>query len=171
MASVIESSSSESFQTIRSIGEGNWAATCSDSTNVTKASRRELVNVIPTILDLCDAVHHLHNTIGDINKLPDFRFVSSTSRLSVIIFGNDRFSQFMSTLKAIIKYFSKSTIGTAKLKEQGNMAGEDKPVKALQKIGKTRFGTHWTAANALDPCLGNIRHLVVNRIIKFKVGA
>jgi hypothetical protein len=76
--------------------------------------------------------------------------------------------QMMSMLKAIIKFFSKSTHGTAKLREQRNMAGEDKPVKALQKIGKTRFGTHWNAANALDPCLGNIRQLVIDRTIHFK---
>lgn len=81
----------------------------------------------------------------------------------------DCFSQFMLMLKAIIKFFSKSTIGATKLKEQRNMAGEDKPVKALQKIGKTRFGTHWTAANALDPCLGNIRQLVIDKTIRFKV--
>ena len=74
----------------------------------------------------------------------------------------------MSMLKAIIKFFSKSTYGTTKLKQQRNMVGEDKPVKALQKIGKTRFSTHWTATNALDPCLGNIRQLVMNKTIHFK---
>jgi hypothetical protein len=74
----------------------------------------------------------------------------------------------MSMLKAIIKFFSKSTHSTAKLKEQQNMAGEDRPVKALQKIGKTQFGTHWTAAKTLDPCLGNIRKLVIEKTIHFK---
>jgi hypothetical protein len=63
------------YQTICSIGEGNWAAACSDSTNVTKAARRETVHIVTTMLDLCDAVHHLHNTIGDINKLPELKFV------------------------------------------------------------------------------------------------
>lgn len=63
-------------QTIHSIGIENWAAACSDSTNVTKAARREVVNVIATMLNICDAIHHLHNTIGDINKLPDFKLVS-----------------------------------------------------------------------------------------------
>jgi hypothetical protein len=123
------------------------------------------------MLNLCDAIHHLHNTIGDINKLPDFKFVSDRIVESQVSQSrNDSFSQLMSTLKAIIKFFSKSTIGATKLKEQRNMAGEDKPVKALQKIGKTRFGTHWTAANALDPCLGNIRQLVIEKTIRFKVG-
>ena len=64
--------------------------------------------------------------------------------------------KLMSMLKGIIKYFSKSSYGTTVLRKERNMAGEDKPVKALQKIGKTRFGTHWMAANALDPCLPNI---------------
>lgn len=67
------------YQTICSIGENNWAAACSDSTNVTKAAQRETVNIITTILDLCDAIHHLHNTIGDINKLLELKFVRSFS--------------------------------------------------------------------------------------------
>jgi len=45
------------------------------------------------------------------------------------------------------------------------------PVKALQKIGKTRFGTNWTACVALEPCLSFIRSLVGAKIIKFKVMA
>jgi len=64
------------LQTIQSIGESNWAAACSDSTNVTKAAHRETTNIVPTMLNLNDAVHHIHNTIGDINKLPEFKFVS-----------------------------------------------------------------------------------------------
>jgi hypothetical protein len=75
----------------------------------------------------------------------------------------------MSMLKGIMKYFSKSTYSTTLLRREQNLAGEDEPVKALQKIGKTRFGTHWTAASSLDPCLPNVRNLVVNRTIKFKV--
>jgi hypothetical protein len=74
-------------QTIRSVGVENWAAACSDSTNVTKAARREVVNVITTMLNLRDAIHHLHNTIGDVNKLPDFKFVSGLP-VSIAIFRN-----------------------------------------------------------------------------------
>jgi len=59
-------------------------------------------------------------------------------------------------LKGIIKYFSKSTYSTTLLQKEQNLASEDEPVKALQKIGKTQFGTHWMAANALDPCLPNV---------------
>jgi hypothetical protein len=75
----------------------------------------------------------------------------------------------MSLLKAIMKFFSKSTYGKTKLKEEQNMARKDKPVKALQKIGKAQFDMHWTAANTLDSCLGNIRQLVINKTIHFKV--
>ncbi|KAG1891136.1 ribonuclease H-like domain-containing protein [Suillus subluteus] len=101
------------------------------------------------MLDFCDAVHHLHNTIGDINKLPKLKFL-------------------MSMLNGIIKCFSKSTYSTTMLRKERNLAGDDEPVKALEKIGKTRFGTYWTAANALDPCLPHIRNLVVAKSIKFK---
>jgi hypothetical protein len=122
------------------------------------------------MLDLCDAVHHLHNTIGDINKLPALKFVRENNYLiaAMQLLILDMF-QLMSTLKGIIKYFSKSGYSTTILRKERNLAGDDEPVKALQKIGKTRFGTHWTAANALDPCLPNIRNLVANKVIKFKV--
>jgi hypothetical protein len=75
----------------------------------------------------------------------------------------------MSILKGTIKYFSKATYATNLLRKERNLAGDDEPVKALQKIGKTRFGTHWMAANALDPCLPNVRNLVTSKKIKFKV--
>jgi hypothetical protein len=75
----------------------------------------------------------------------------------------------MTMLKALIKYFSKSSYATTLLRQQRNLAGDDEPVNALQKIGKTRFGTHWMAANALDPCLPSIRSLVLGGKIKFKV--
>ena len=69
-------------------------------------------------------------------------------------------SQPLSTMKSIVRHFSKSTWSTTMLRKERNLAGEDEPVKALQKVGKTRFGTHWTAACALDPCLPYIRNLV-----------
>jgi hypothetical protein len=75
----------------------------------------------------------------------------------------------MSILKGIIKHFSKSGYSATLLRKERNLAVEDEPVRALQKIGKTRFGTHWTAANALDPCLPHIRNLVSSKTIKFKV--
>ncbi|RDB28214.1 hypothetical protein Hypma_001371 [Hypsizygus marmoreus] len=136
-------------KTMNMVGPCHWGAVCSDSTNVTKAARREIAAAIPTVIDLCDCVHHLQNTIKDITKLSEFKF-------------------FISILKAIIKHFSKSTYSAALLLKERNVAGEDEPVKALQKIGKTRFGTHWMASTALDPCLPSIRKLVIEKEVKFK---
>jgi hypothetical protein len=75
----------------------------------------------------------------------------------------------MKLLKAILKYFSKSSFGTFKLREARTLGDGDGPVNSLQKIGKTRFGTHWLAAVAIDPCLPFIRQLVIAKTIKFKV--
>lgn len=72
-------------------------------------------------------------------------------------------------LKAILKHFSKSSFGTFKLREARTLGDGDGPVNSLQKIGKTRFGTHWLAAVAIDPCLPFIRDLVIAKTIKFNV--
>ncbi|KAJ7216677.1 hypothetical protein C8J57DRAFT_1255259 [Mycena rebaudengoi] len=61
------------YQTIRAVGEDKWVATCSDSTNVTKAARRTLVQAALIMYDLCDCVYHIHNTVSDINKLVEFK--------------------------------------------------------------------------------------------------
>jgi len=68
-----------------------------------------------------------------------------------------------------LKYFSKSSFGTFKLHEVRTLGDGNGPVNSLQKIGKTRFGTHWLAAIAIDPCLPFIRDLVISKTIKFKV--
>ena len=75
----------------------------------------------------------------------------------------------MSNLKAVIKYFSKSGVGIAMLLKEHNLASDDEPMHMLKKIGKTDFGTHWTAANALEPCLPHIKTLVHNKSISFQV--
>jgi hypothetical protein len=79
--------------------------------------------------------------------------------------------QVLSMLKSIVRHFSHSSYATTMLRKDRNLAGEDMPVKALEKVGKTRFGTHWSAANALDPCLPNVRNLVIAKTIKFKVNS
>ena len=66
----------------------------------------------------------------------------------------------MLNLKAIIKYFSKSGIRIALLLKECNIASDNELVHILKKIGKIHFGTHWTVANALEPCLPHIRTLV-----------
>jgi hypothetical protein len=72
-------------------------------------------------------------------------------------------------MKSIIKYFSKSSLGTAHLASLNKLANPEEAIKKLQKVGGTRFGTHWTAAAALQPCLANIRTLAETNVIKFKV--
>jgi hypothetical protein len=74
----------------------------------------------------------------------------------------------MTHLRAILKYFSKSSFGTFKLREARSLGDDDSPVNALQKIGKTRFGTHWLAAVAIDPCLPVIRDLVIAKLLNSK---
>ncbi|KIO04900.1 hypothetical protein M404DRAFT_142131 [Pisolithus tinctorius Marx 270] len=138
------------IQTINEIGAEKWAAVCSDSTAVTKNSRKEIVMCIPTMLDFNNVCHHLHNTIKNITTLECFRWM-------------------ISLLKAIVKHFSKSTISVAHLHKERQVEGDDHTVNGLQKIGKTRFGTHWSAAVSLQQCLTNIKTLVENKIVKFKV--
>ena len=72
-------------------------------------------------------------------------------------------------MKNIIKYFSKSSLGTAHLESLNKLTNPEEALKKLQKVGGTRFGTHWTAAAALQPCLANIRTLAETGTIKFKV--
>lgn len=75
----------------------------------------------------------------------------------------------LSMLKPIIRHFSKSTKSVAHLRKERRIGNEDEKVNMLQKIGKTRFGTHWLAAVSLEQCFPNIRHLVESKDIKFKV--
>jgi hypothetical protein len=73
----------------------------------------------------------------------------------------------MKTLKAIITYFSHSIFARTLLRKNENQNGL--PLPAIQKIGKTRFGTYWLAANSVKECLPRIRELVQAKEIKFKV--
>ena len=72
-------------------------------------------------------------------------------------------------LKLIVKHFSKSTISVAHLRKERRVDGNDQTVNSLQKISKTRFGTHWSAAVSLQQCLTNIKTLIEKKIVKFKV--
>ncbi|KAI0683440.1 hypothetical protein BC835DRAFT_1295844, partial [Cytidiella melzeri] len=129
------------------IGVEKIAATCSDSTIVTLKTRAEITQEIPTIVDLRDCCHHLHGIIGKITKLP--RFVAP-----------------LANLKKIVAHFSKSTFSKAMLQLEDS---DGHKLSALQKIGKTRFGTYWTSAQSLLPALPKIRSLVQARKIRFKV--
>ncbi|KAG1723784.1 uncharacterized protein EDB91DRAFT_1087702 [Suillus paluster] len=67
-----------------------------------------------------DACRHVHNTIKNVTP----------------------FEWMLSSLKPIIKHFSKSTISAAHLLKKRRVDDNDETVKAFQKIGKTSFGTH-----------------------------
>ena len=69
-------------------------------------------------------------------------------------------------MQSIIQHFSHSTYSTTLLRQND---GNEKPLKALQTIGKTRFGTYWLAAQSLEPCLQQIQKLVSKGEVKFKV--
>jgi len=73
----------------------------------------------------------------------------------------------MKTLKAIIAYFSHSVFARTLLRKHGDQ--NDSPLPAIQKIGKTWFGTYWMAANSVKECLPRIQELVQAKEIKFKV--
>ncbi|TFY64064.1 hypothetical protein EVG20_g6072 [Dentipellis fragilis] len=137
------------LKTVMEVGRDRIAATCSDSTSITKGARRELCKEVTTILDLCDACHHIHNTIGNISKLPEFK-------------------PMITMLKAIVAYFGRSVHARAMLRKQLDAESGDEKIGALQKIGKTRFGTFWMAAVSLSQSLSKIRDLVIKGDIKFK---
>lgn len=54
------------------IGPHRFAGIVSDSTIVTLKARAAIQALVPTIFNMRDCAHHLHNTIGDINKLEHF---------------------------------------------------------------------------------------------------
>ncbi|KAJ7217711.1 ribonuclease H-like domain-containing protein [Mycena pura] len=127
------------IQTIETTGRERFAATCSDSTNVTLATRRDLATEIPAMLDICDVVHALQHIIGDINELPAFK-------------------NMLHTMKPLIRHFSKSGSSKAHLREASASAvgdGGDR-LKMLAKIGKTRFATHLLAVQTLEPALADV---------------
>jgi len=142
-----------------------------DSTNVTKAACHDITEKIPTILDLHDSVHHIQLTIKDITAIEEFKSVcclqNKRRKCADIEFGT---CQFIQLLKGILKYFGKSSYGSAKLCDARNIAGSDEPVNGLQKIGKTCFRTYWLACTSLDPYLPALWGLVTDKVIKSKVG-
>ncbi|KAF8182478.1 ribonuclease H-like domain-containing protein [Mycena galopus ATCC 62051] len=140
------------LERMKGIGTELFAAVASDSTNVTLAARRGVVNEAPAILDLCDVVHFIHHIIGDINELPEYQ-------------------SMMSILKPLIRHFSKSGKSKAYLRDSGEGMGEDGsniPVRMLAKIGKTRFATHFMSVTTVSPVVHNIQGLVIEEKIKFK---
>ena len=64
-------------QTINAIGPDCFIAICLDNTNVTKAACHKITSEHSFTFNINDCVHHLHNTIGDINSLPKFSWVQN----------------------------------------------------------------------------------------------
>ncbi|EPS96167.1 hypothetical protein FOMPIDRAFT_1095199, partial [Fomitopsis schrenkii] len=123
------------------------AAICSDSTIVTLKSRREINKMYPTIFDLRDCCHHLHNLLADISKLEEFKWP-------------------LDRAKKILAHVSKSTHSRALLREEDE---DGDTLLALKKIGKTRFGSTWSSADSILPAMPRIRELVIAKEIKFKL--
>ncbi|KAJ3512736.1 hypothetical protein NMY22_g15246 [Coprinellus aureogranulatus] len=132
---------------IEEIGEGRMGSLCSDSTSVTLGSRVRVCEEKPSIFNFDDAIHAISKPIEGVTKL-------------------DEFKEPISVMKGVVKFFKKSTFSTLALREQ--RAAEGEKVMALQKVARTRFGTHYDAAQALIPQLSSIRALVNNKTVKFK---
>jgi hypothetical protein len=76
------------------------------------------------------------------------------------------FCQTIKTTKRVIQWFSKSTIGKYHLKYERRRFNV---THGLQKVGKTRFATHYHSGNSLLKCLPPIRSLCDKEIIKIPV--
>jgi hypothetical protein len=77
--------------------------------------------------------------------------------------------QMLSDMSTTITYFSHSSFATAQLRKECQVGKEDKTVLALQKVGRTRFGTHFNSAVALEAVLFNIHQMVNNGVVNPKV--
>ncbi|KAK0220637.1 ribonuclease H-like domain-containing protein [Armillaria fumosa] len=133
-------------QGIRDIGEDNFSGLCSDSMGNTKKGKSLAKEIVTAIITLPDCCHHLHNTIKEIPKLPEFQ-------------------KMMKLLKDTIKHFSHSTFSMTQL-EQRRL--EEDVTEVLIKISKTRFATHYSACISLERCFPFIRDLIVDQVIKIK---
>ncbi|KAJ3805064.1 hypothetical protein F5876DRAFT_70116 [Lentinula aff. lateritia] len=113
--------------------------------------REGLTEETPTVADLDDCIHSLHNTVGDISKLKAFK-------------------EPLDIMKRIAKYFRKSGLATNCLLEyrraQMTDLSNDKVLR-IQKPGGTRFGSLHTSAMLLLPNLPAIQTLVAEKQIKF----
>ncbi|KAJ3767396.1 hypothetical protein FB446DRAFT_707851 [Lentinula raphanica] len=131
-------------QIMKSIGVANWAGCVSDSTSTTAKVRAGIAEEIPTVVNLDDCVHLLHNMIDDISKLAAFK-----EPLNII----------------------KSGLATNRLLEyrraqSASNAVSDKFLRIQKPVG-TRFGSLHTSAMSLLPNLPAIQSLVADKQIKF----
>ncbi|KAJ3897546.1 hypothetical protein F5879DRAFT_813818 [Lentinula edodes] len=136
---------------MKSFGVQNFVACVSDSTTTTTKVREGLTEETPTIADLDDCIHLLHNTVGDISKLKAFK-------------------EPLDIMKRIVKYFGKSGLATNHLLEyhqtQMTDLSNDKVLR-IQKPSGTHFGSLHTSAMLLLPNLPAIQTLIAEKQIKF----
>jgi hypothetical protein len=57
-------------------GPKHWAGTVSDNTGNVRVGRRESVVAIPSLMNLADCVHAIHNTIKEMSGIEYFEGVS-----------------------------------------------------------------------------------------------
>ncbi|KAI0311270.1 ribonuclease H-like domain-containing protein, partial [Amylostereum chailletii] len=148
---------------VKEIGQDRIANVVSDSTSVTKGSRKEITDDIQTILNFSDCCLHLQLTLKDIIRLPTFKNVGIIHSAQVVMLTHLYY--MLSHLKHILSYFGHATRTRALLRTN---ALDEVKVYALQKLGNTRFGTHYSGTKSVYQCLPNIRELVVSKEIKFK---
>ncbi|KAI0820926.1 ribonuclease H-like domain-containing protein [Irpex lacteus] len=135
------------MKSIEDVGIDRTAGACTDDCAQMHKVRGDIHDKHPTICNLRDCCHLIHG------------IVEKTSKLS-------EFDKPLARMKKIVAHFSKSTFSKAMLK----LSVEDgEKLYALQKIGKTRFGTYWSSAQTVLPALPKIRKLVQDKEIKFKV--
>ncbi|OBZ75404.1 hypothetical protein A0H81_04594 [Grifola frondosa] len=128
------------LEVIDSIGRTRFSGVTSDSTGNTKACRRLLCAMIPTIINLPDPVHHTALTIKDICQL-------------------EFFSPIIAELRKCLTFFSHSDDATNKLAKVRGLLGIG---RGLERIGKTRFATIVHAAVAMRRCLPALREACTN---------
>ncbi|EUC60732.1 DUF659 family protein [Rhizoctonia solani AG-3 Rhs1AP] len=126
------------------IGTERFAAVISDNASNMRAGRALVADEFPNILNLQDAVHHLHNTCKDLCGLPAFAKVIDITR-------------------SVIRFFSHSADATAHVQF---IMPEYKITCWLQKIGGTSFATIYYSCKSLFECLPAIASAVDRKLIK-----
>ncbi|KAK1215885.1 hypothetical protein PQX77_021490 [Marasmius sp. AFHP31] len=133
-------------KTVNEVGAQHVSAVCSDSAANVKLGKQLAKVAIPTLITLPDCCHHINLMIKDITKLLEF-------------------GPTLKTLKKTIAFFSESKFSARKLK---NARKEEDVSCGLTTVGKTRFASHYTAAESIDQCFPITQDLVVDNVIKIK---
>ncbi|THV03439.1 hypothetical protein K435DRAFT_914113, partial [Dendrothele bispora CBS 962.96] len=140
-------------RTIEAVGGPSIVANInSDNTGNVRKARRNYAAKEPTVLNTRDAVHAIHNTIGEINSLPEFK-------------------PMLSTTSKVVQFLRKSNISNSIFRKDGKESGDRNRTRGLISMGKTRFATHWSTLNSLEPHLRPIQRLVETGHLEIKGNA